>query len=69
LADADSYDIPVDASVVEQVLLDRDTPLFIVGPHFDLAHPELDVQIGNTLIEDISFELWLNEIVPNIFWV
>ena len=47
-------DIARDPAVVEQMLLQRDAPLLVVGPHFNLTRPELDVQVGYALIQNIA---------------
>jgi hypothetical protein len=51
------------------MLLERDASLFFVGRQIDLTHPELDVQVGYSLIEDISGQSRLDQVIPYILWV
>src|SRR5665213_2747090 len=66
-SNTDCHDIAANARVVEQMLLERNTALLVVGQQVDLAHPKLDVQVGYALVEDITGQTRLNQVFPDIF--
>src|SRR5690606_27409493 len=69
LAYADGYDIAVDPRVVQQVLFEGNPALLAIELRFDLAHTELDIQVSDTLIQEITGQPRFYLLVPYFFGV
>ncbi len=47
-------------SEVEQVLLYDDSSLLLVEILYALPHPELDIEVGDALVEYASLQFWFD---------
>lgn len=57
------------ASILQMVLFERDPALLVVYDCLNPAHPELYVEVGRFLIQDISLQQRLDFLVPDRFRV
>lgn len=55
-----------DACVVQQMLLNRNSTLLVVELRACLARPELDVEISDSLVKDVTLQRLLYIVSPNL---